>query len=649
MRSNRNGRYSMKKFLSVSVVCLLAVFAVAQKKNPPAPHNAPAQHSAPAPKAAPAPKPQAQSNNARGGNNNNNNARGGANNNNARGGNANNANNNARGGNAAGGANNNNARGGNANNANNNARGGNAAGGANNNNARGGNANNANARGGNNNNNNARGGNAAGGANNNNARGGNANNANARGGNNNNNNARGGNANNNARGGNANNANARGGNNNNARGGNNGRNTVAARNAAKRPPATTREIKTRSGAKVQAVYRGGHVRTIQAHGVRIDRGFHGQRRIVAERNGRRIVSYGGRRGYVGRPYFNRGGRAYYQRTYYYGGRRYAYAYRGYYYHGARYYGYAPAYYYRPAYYGWAYRPWPAPAYYRWNYYNEPWYGNYNYYYQPYPSYPTAYSWVTDYNFSEYLRASYEARQQGARGPVPFGPQPDLSASLWSSDGLIALNLSAAYGDLAFLGKADAGGKATLTPEVKQALADEVKEQINAYQSEAGQSSQAGNSNAKASEDEAPPALDPKHHYFIVNADVDASDDDGKDCQLTAGDVIQRTSDQPDDDNNIDITVKSSKKDDCAVGTETQVSADDLQEMYNHFREVTDAGLKALADNAGKNGLPAAPDTTTTAGEVPAPTPDSDVDSQLQNQEKDADQTEADVPKDGSGQ
>src|SRR5207249_11262268 len=56
--------------------------------------------------------------------------------------------------------------------------------------------------------------------------------------------------------------------------------------------------------------------------------------------------------------------------------------------------------------------WPAPAYYRWGYYNDPWYGNYNYYYQPYPAYPSASPWLTDYILSENLRAAYEASLAG---------------------------------------------------------------------------------------------------------------------------------------------------------------------------------------------------------------------------------------------
>jgi hypothetical protein len=55
-------------------------------------------------------------------------------------------------------------------------------------------------------------------------------------------------------------------------------------------------------------------------------------------------------------------------------------------------------------------------------------------------------------------------------------------------------------------------------------------------------------------------------------------------------------------------------------------------------------LKKLADNAGKDGLPAAPDTKTTAGEVPPPAPDANVADDLSQTQKDADQAEAEVQK-----
>jgi len=65
-------------------------------------------------------------------------------------------------------------------------------------------------------------------------------------------------------------------------------------------------------------------------------------------------------------------------------------------------------------------------------------------------------------------------------------------------------------------------------------------------------------------------------------------------------------------------------------------------MHNELRVQMDAGLKELADKQGKNGLPAAPDTKTTQGEVPAPQPDQSVSSDLEQQQKDADAAEAEA-------
>jgi hypothetical protein len=457
----------------------------------------------------------------------------------------------------------------------------------------------------------------------------------------------------------------------NAKGGASNAGKTNASAGGKTPPrgTTTKQVNTRSGGKVTANYRGGNVRSIQAHNMRIDHGVHGGRHVVTERNGRRVVGMGHGRGYSERAYYNHGGRSYYQRTYYMGGRRYAYAYRGYYYHGARYYGYAPAYYYHPAYYGWAYNPWPAPVYYNWGWAGNPWYGAYGYYYEPYPMYVAAPFWLTDYMISANLQAAYEAGlAEGAAGTASLAPDTNLFAALESPDPLIAANLEAAYGGALYASAVKGSSQTQVSKDVKDALADQVKAQIAADKSAAESPKTASGSSGHAlatpavillplmfappaagaaDKEEVPPALDPKFRYFVVASEVDLTPADGKECPLTQGDVIQRTSDQLDENNNVEVIVKSSKKADCAVGTKGSVDANDLQEMYNHFRETLDAGLKSLAENSGKNGVPAAPDTGTTAGEVPAPTPDTNVDSDLQQQQKDADQMEAEV-KQGSG-
>ena len=145
------------------------------------------------------------------------------------------------------------------------------------------------------------------------------------------------------------------------------------------------------------------------------------------------------------------------------------------------------------------------------------------------------------------------------------------------------------------------GAVTLTPEVKQAIAEEVKAQLEAeqQQSSGGQ----GNSydgQAQASQpanDEAPPALDPARRTFVVSNDITVVSN-GQECDLTAGDVITRLTDTPDASQRVNASVQASKKGDCGAGQQVAVSVEDLQDMRNHFQEQLDSGMKDLAPKAG---------------------------------------------------
>ena len=114
------------------------------------------------------------------------------------------------------------------------------------------------------------------------------------------------------------------------------------------------------------------------------------------------------------------------RTYYRGGRYYAYGYRGYYYGGGYYYGYVSPYYYGAGFYGWAYNPWAAPVIYAWGWGAAPWYGYYGYYFNPYPVYPSAAFWMTDYMISQNLQAAYAAQAE-ANANAAAGAQADANA------------------------------------------------------------------------------------------------------------------------------------------------------------------------------------------------------------------------------
>ncbi|HYM75950.1 MAG TPA: hypothetical protein VE377_08225 [Candidatus Dormibacteraeota bacterium] len=431
----------------------------------------------------------------------------------------------------------------------------------------------------------------------------------------------------------------------NGMGKNNIRTPMGGNTAAGRPPTRGvnrplpgRQVTLRGGG--QAIVRpNGQIRSINRNGMQISRGLNGSRHIESMHNGARVVTTGRNSGYVQRAYVTRGGRTYVSRTVVVNHVAYTSVYRSYSYGGyCCYYGYHPAYYYAPAYYGWAYNPWPAPVYYGWGWGGSPWYGYYGGYFAPYPAYPSAALWLTDYLIAANLQAAYQARA--------------------AANAAAASNDNGGGGDQQQQPQ-DAGndtsggnsGPVTLTPEVKEAIAEEVKAQLAAQQAAAQQQSSSGGQQqapATNATEEVPAALDPARHTFVVSSDLTVSSD-GQECQLTAGDVIKRTSDNPDDDRKVTATVSASKKSDCAVGREIAIGVDDLQEMHNHFEEQLDNGMKDLSSKQGQGGLPKAPETKTVPSDVPPPPPDNNAAKTLEEQQSAADQTESQVAKEAFSQ
>ncbi len=387
----------------------------------------------------------------------------------------------------------------------------------------------------------------------------------------------------------------------------------------------------------------GRISTIKtATGTMINRAPSGVRHIVTEHrdaNNRvesRVVTAGPNRGFVER-HFERGGHEYVRRTSVYEGRTNVTVYRTYYYNNVAYYHYVPAYYYAPVYYGWAYNPWPAPVYYTWGWYGDPWFRPYGYYFAPYPVYPSADFWLTDYLIAENLRAAYEAQASS-----------DANAAVANADEAAAnANAAAANADAAAaLGRSQAGA-VTLTPEVKQMIAEEVKAQLAAEQAAATQNGTASGTPASSPAQPAgntgqvPPALDPNLRVFIVTASLDVAAN-GQPCSLSPGDVLRRMDNAPDSDNTVGVIVLSSKKSDCGMDSSPRIQVADLQDMHNRFREQLDNGLKTLADNQGKKGIPSGPAAGGRKNPDGTAVPDLTATTDLQKQKQDADQTEKEV-------
>jgi hypothetical protein len=247
--------------------------------------------------------------------------------------------------------------------------------------------------------------------------------------------------------------------------------------------------------------------------------------------------------------------------------------------------------------------------------------------------------------SSSLQAAYAARAEANADAMAADAQASAGDSGGGGGG---------GGDAA---PAPASSGVALTPEVKEAIAQEVKAQLAAQQAQVdqngGQASAApaapagGQAAPAAANGAVPPALDPSQRTFVVNSDVTVVAN-GQECALTSGDVITRLTDTPDADQTVNASVAATKKGDCASGQTVAVKVDDLQEMYNHFQENLTNGMSEMAKKQGTGGMPKAPDTGTQASDVPPPPPDNTAAKALQDQQQQADQTESQVKQEVAG-
>jgi len=393
--------------------------------------------------------------------------------------------------------------------------------------------------------------------------------------------------------------------------------TSASHTAIRSPaPRGSNEHVTRTGSAVRTRPNG---RISDVHdarrGIDVHHGLAGGRRVSMERpDHSRVFAERGRRGFVERPYAYHG-HDFARRSYYYHGRAYERYYHGYYYRGAYVNVYAPAYYYGPGFYGWAYNPWAVPVAYGWGWGGNPWYGYYGYYFTPYPVYPSAAFWLTDYIIAQDLQASYAARQEAAEAAAA----PPA-----------------------------AGGPPVLTPEVKQQIADEVRAQLALENQEAAQTAQQKDVDPGSS-GIARMMSDGHPHVFVTGGSLDVVDAaSGQECALSEGDALQLQTAPPADATTANLVVLASKGGvECPRSSTVTVQFSDLQEMQNHMRETIDQGLQDLQAKQGKGGLPAAPPSAQTKpADAPyaaaAPPPESNVSTEIAQADQQSDQAEKDV-------
>jgi hypothetical protein len=360
----------------------------------------------------------------------------------------------------------------------------------------------------------------------------------------------------------------------------------------------------------------GQVREVHdaKRGMDIQRGLNGNRRISMERpDHSRFVSERGRPGFAERPYAFHG-HDFARRTYFYHGREYQRFYRGYGFHGVSLNVYAPGFYYGPGFYGWAYNPWAAPITFGWGWGDSPWYGYYGGYFAPYTVYPSASYWLTDYVISLDLQAAYAAHQEAGEvngAPISTGASPEL------------------------------------TPEVKQQIADEIRNQLALENSEAAQTAQHQDVDP-ASSGIARLLSDGRPHVFVAGSPLDLVDANGQECGISDGDALLLTTPPSADAPAADLVVLASKGgQECRKSSTVTIQLADLQEMQNQMRAAVDQGLQELQAKQGKNGLPVAPPSaqvkpTQTEYASIAPPPNPKDATELLQQAQQADQAEKEV-------
>jgi hypothetical protein len=374
-------------------------------------------------------------------------------------------------------------------------------------------------------------------------------------------------------------------------------------------PGPARVVRTPGGGMVQHNDAGRVTEVRTPSGAMIHHAPDGVRRVEMVRpDGRVIVSSGSGHGYVQRQVIVNN-TTIVKRTYVVRGVSYVNVYRPVTYRGVVLHVYTPVRYYRPAFYAYAYSPWSRPVYYTWGWRRDPWFMYYGDYFAPYPVYASPTLWLTDYLVASTLEAAYRERM--------------AEASMGN----------------AYANNYQQGGQVGLTPEVKQAIADEVRRQVDQERA------QGQNPNAGMSASDMPPMFaDNSPHVFVAHASLEVNSNAGG-CIIGEGDVLQMTGAPPSGGTTAEVVVLASRGRDCRKGAVASVQLQDLQEMQNHMRETIDRGLGDLQSKQGQDGFPALPSGA--AGTVDtqwagAAQPDAGATSELSQVTREADRAERDV-------
>lgn len=379
--------------------------------------------------------------------------------------------------------------------------------------------------------------------------------------------------------------------------------------------------------------RSGKVSSLRTSNLEVRRSINGQRTVISRRaDNTRLISTGAHSGYVERNVVV-GNQTYIQRTTVINNRIVTNHYVGFSYGGVTMARFVTPVFYPPAFYGWAFYPWATPIHFAFGWFGAPWYLGPDPYFAAYQVYPGAAFWLTDYMIGETLATAYEMRAEAA---LARNQAEAADSGVDASDSTLA-----DADDADPIDTVSSEATTPITPELKAAIAEEVKQQLS-YDSAANA--------AKAEEtgyDEVTSVLGRPHQVFLVSSDLEVTATDEQTCSLQPGDILQLQAPPAEGSALAELRVASSKRTDCPGGVTVTVAVSDLQEMHNNFRAQVEAGMGALQAGQGKGGIPVAPPAAVAAPPLPTLTgvdtiPPAKVNAMLDAERLQADEAEAEV-------
>jgi hypothetical protein len=367
----------------------------------------------------------------------------------------------------------------------------------------------------------------------------------------------------------------------------------------------------RSKGENATFFRNGNVRALHTSTIDIVHGVHGERvTVLRAANNRVVVEYGPHAGYLKRV-FSAQGRSYSERTYVLGGqvtRRYyvPVTLRGFTFDS-----YLPGYYYAPAYYQWCASAWALPVDYPYPYSWRvaPWYfrANSEGYFTLDTAYVSPAAWLADYLLASAMQVSYYMQagaQESASYDATNGPD---SGEVYASTG------------------------APINSELKEELADQVREQVSSEAAVAEHTADA----ASITDEQA--VLRP-NQLFIVDKPMQVVTDQNANCDLSPGDLLRLTL-APGGMPMAVLTVMASRSQECPALSEVQIGLEDVFEMYNTYRARLNEGMQSLAAGDPGTAMPGQPSANTQALRVPV-VQSEDVPALLADAQTQGDHTEA---------